>query len=154
VRGLSDAQWTFKPAPDRWSAAEIVEHVAVIEAVVKGILAKIDEGPAPAADRHANEIDQMILTKVLDRGKKAKAPEMAVPTGRWAPAAALEHFRATSGELAEIVSSAVGLRQHVFAHPVLGTMDGYQWILVVAAHNERHNQQILEVEADPGFPEK
>ncbi|MFQ5696076.1 MAG: DUF1579 family protein, partial [Terriglobia bacterium] len=28
---LSEAQWHFKPAPDRWSVAEIVEHLALSE---------------------------------------------------------------------------------------------------------------------------
>ena len=27
IAGLSEAQWKFKPAPDRWSIAEIAEHV-------------------------------------------------------------------------------------------------------------------------------
>ena len=31
VKGLSEAQWKFKPAPDRWSAAEVVgENVSVL----------------------------------------------------------------------------------------------------------------------------
>src|SRR3989442_287828 len=29
LKDLSDAQWKFKPAPDRWSAAEVAEHIAV-----------------------------------------------------------------------------------------------------------------------------
>jgi hypothetical protein len=32
------------------------------------------------------------------------------------------------------------------------SMDGYQWVLTVAAHIERHTKQILEVKADAGFP--
>ena len=31
VASLSPAQWTFKPAPDRWSIVECVEHVALAE---------------------------------------------------------------------------------------------------------------------------
>ena len=31
TKGLSDAQWKFKPGPDRWSIAEIVEHLALVE---------------------------------------------------------------------------------------------------------------------------
>jgi len=27
TKGLSDAQWNFKPAPDRWSIAEVMEHL-------------------------------------------------------------------------------------------------------------------------------
>jgi hypothetical protein len=37
-------------------------------------------------------------------------------------------------------------------HPVLGPLDGYEWILAAAAHSERHTKQILEVKADPNFP--
>jgi hypothetical protein len=28
TRGLSEAQWNFKPAPDRWSVAQVMEHGA------------------------------------------------------------------------------------------------------------------------------
>src|SRR5260370_22272207 len=28
TKGLSDAKWKFKSAPDRWSIAEVVEHLA------------------------------------------------------------------------------------------------------------------------------
>ena len=31
VANLSDAQWTFKPAPERWSIAECAEHIALSE---------------------------------------------------------------------------------------------------------------------------
>src|SRR5450755_3412676 len=32
--GVSDAQWKFKPAPDRWSIAEVAEHIAVTEETI------------------------------------------------------------------------------------------------------------------------
>ena len=28
TKGLSDAQWNFKPAADRWSIAQVMEHIA------------------------------------------------------------------------------------------------------------------------------
>jgi hypothetical protein len=31
-------------------------------------------------------------------------------------------------------------------------MDAYQWLLLLAAHSARHTAQILEVEANPGYP--
>jgi len=45
-----------------------------------------------------------------------------------------------------------GTPQHVFDHPALGPLDGYEWVLAVAAHTERHTKQILEVKADANFP--
>ena len=43
-------------------------------------------------------------------------------------------------------------RDHLGPHPVFGALDGYQWILLLSAHSERHTKQIEEVKADPGFP--
>src|SRR6516162_338065 len=31
TKGLSEAQWNFKPGPDRWSVAEVTEHIAATE---------------------------------------------------------------------------------------------------------------------------
>ena len=31
TKGLSEAQWDFKPAPDRWSVAQVMEHIAAAE---------------------------------------------------------------------------------------------------------------------------
>src|ERR1700726_1998145 len=38
TKGLSDAQWNFKSAPDRWSVAECVEHIAAAEDRLQGMV--------------------------------------------------------------------------------------------------------------------
>ena len=38
IKGLSEAQWKFKPAPDRWSVAEVAEHIAVSEETLLGMI--------------------------------------------------------------------------------------------------------------------
>ncbi|PYT61985.1 MAG: hypothetical protein DMG35_08390, partial [Acidobacteria bacterium] len=37
TKGLSDAQWNFKPAPDRWSVAQVMEHIAAAEDFLRAI---------------------------------------------------------------------------------------------------------------------
>src|SRR5260370_5249003 len=153
VKGLSETQWKFKPAPDRWSAAEIVEHLALIEDVlVENIFGNIDKQPAPNADRDAKQVDAMILAKVPDRSTKFQAPPSVTPTGRWTHADALEHYIAGRAQTVTLLKSTPDLRQHPINHPALGSLDGYQWVLAVAAHSVRHTKQILEVKADPNFP--
>jgi hypothetical protein len=39
------------------------------------------------------------------------------------------------------------LRQHAAAHPALKMLDGYQWLLLLSAHTERHTLQIEEAKA-------
>jgi len=152
VKGLSEAQWKFKPAPDRWSIAEITEHLALIESLLRNILEKLPQAPAGAPGRDVKQVDEMILSKVLDRSTKAQAPPEAVPNGRWTPTEALDHFLANRSEVTLVLRSTADLRGHVINQLFFGPLDGYQWVLFVAAHSARHTKQILEVKADPRFP--
>lgn len=34
ISGLSEKQWRFKPAPDRWSVAEVAEHITISESTI------------------------------------------------------------------------------------------------------------------------
>lgn len=153
VKGLSEAQWKFKPAPGRWSVAEVVEHLALIEDILtQSILGNIERAPAPSTDRDPKQVDATVLAKVLDRTTKFQAPPAATPTGRWAPADALQHFLDGRMRTVALLQSTPDLRQHAIDHPVFGPLDGYEWVLAVAAHSARHTKQILEVKADPNFP--
>jgi len=153
VSGLSDAQWKFKSAPDRWSIAEVLEHLAVLEDMfANNISAQLAQAPPGKPDTDFKKVDGIILAKVPDRSTKAQAPEVLVPTGRWTPQASLERFIACRRDTTTFLTSASNLRAHVLAHPALGPLDAYEWILAVAAHTKRHTKQILEVKADAGFP--
>ena len=152
VKDLTTAQWNFKPAPDRWSIAEVVEHLAVTEEGIESLVDHIPQAPAPAAGRDAAKVDAMVLAKMPDRSTKARAPQQLQPTGRWTPAVALEHFNAACDQLAADLRHTPDLRRHVIEHPAFGPLDGYEWILAAAGHAARHTEQILEVKADPHFP--
>ena len=152
VKGLTPAQWNFKPAPDRWSIAEILEHITVVEEFVAGMTDKLPELPPPAANFNAAKMDALILAKMPDRSTKAQAPPEIQPSGRWTTSEALKHFTAGNQRLSAALDNTPELRKHVAPHPVFGPLDGYEWILLVAAHNERHTQQMLEVKADPRYP--
>jgi hypothetical protein len=152
VKGLTDAQWKYKPAPDRWSIAEVVEHLAVIEDIIKTVFVKLPEGAAPAAERETAKFDADLVAKTTDRSTKFEAPPQARPTARWTPTGALDHFLKSRAETAGLFLNTSGVRAHTVAHPVFGPLDGYQWVMLAAAHSARHTQQILEVKASPGFP--
>jgi hypothetical protein len=49
-------------------------------------------------------------------------------------------------------NSVTDLRRRSAHHPTFGPLDGYQWILVIAAHGARHTEQILEVRDGLNFP--
>src|SRR5882757_4587051 len=68
TKGLSDAQWNFKPAPDRWSVAEVMEHLAAAEDMLRGMTEEqVMKTPAvPARDA--------LETKKADEGVLAMVP--------------------------------------------------------------------------------
>jgi hypothetical protein len=158
VGGLSAAQWKFKPAPEAWSAAEIVEHLAVTEEMILGrVEGPMMESPAQEVNRtEAAKRDQMVLANVPVRDQKFQAPDGLRPAGRYKDGkGALEAFKASRETTRAFVErTPLALRAHAVPHPALGPLDAYQWILLIAAHTERHVAQIAEVKAAASFPRK
>jgi hypothetical protein len=153
TKGLSDAQLKFKPAPDRWSVAETLEHIALAEDFIfQNATDKIMKAPAGAVGRDTAKADAMVLAMVPDRSHKAQAPPPLVPTGRWTAAGSLDHFQRSRTKTIEFLQSTPDLRAHVADSPLGQPMDAYEWLLFNGAHSERHTKQILEVKADPNFP--
>lgn len=158
IAGLSEQQWKFKPAPDRWSVAEVSEHIAISESTILAFVqGKIMASPATPEKRADDKFtDQQILTMIPDRSHKAQAPEYLKPTNRWATREELvAAFEKSRGATMDYVRNTNDdLRDHFGPHPALGTLDAYQWILLISAHSERHTKQIEEVKADPNFPKE
>lgn len=156
IEGVSEAQWKFKAGPDRWSIAETAEHIAVTEGFIWDLVSgKIMKSPAaPEKKAEVKGKEEIILTKVPDRSRKAQAPEPLKPTGRFATREALmkefESIRAK--EIAYVTETKEDLRSHFEDHPALKTMDAWQWLLFNGAHCKRHTAQILEVKTDPNYP--
>ena len=155
TKGLSEAQWNFKPAPDRWSLAQVMEHIAASEDFIRGMLKeKVMMAPAGEPGRDVKKTDDAVLAMVPDRTTKAKAPEPLVPTNRFgSPEGAIKHFVESRATTEDFLKTASGLRDHVTDSP-LGKLDGYEFVLFIAAHSERHTKQINEVKADANFPKK
>jgi hypothetical protein len=155
TKELSEAQWNFKPAPDKWSIAECMEHIAASEDFIRGTVEQnVMKAPA-APDRDIAKIDAGIVANVPDRSNKVQAPEPLKPTNRFgSPQAAIKHFIESRAKTEEFLKSTADLRGHAVDSPVGGKWDAYEFILMIAAHSERHTKQIEEVKTNPGYPAK
>ena len=153
VEGLSDAQWKFKAGPDRWSIAEVAEHIALSESLILGMI----EGQvlkAPAKKPGEGITDEKLIAGVTDRSQKAQAPEVLKPTNKWPTREALvKDFNASRDKtIAWLKSTQEDLRAHAAPHPAFGPLDAHQWILLLAGHSARHTAQIEEVKTAAGYP--
>jgi len=154
TKGLSEAQWNFKPGPDRWSVAQVMEHIAAAEDFIRVdfVQKKVLTLPAGDPGRDVKKMDAAVEAMIPDRSHKAQAPEPLVPNNRFgSPEGSLKHFLESREITEQFLLATPGLRDHVMDGPV-GKMDGYEFILFIAAHSERHVKQINEVKADPSFP--
>lgn len=158
TKGLSDAQWNFKPGPDRWSVAEVMEHLAAAEDLLRGMTQEnVMKTPAipPRDTAELKKIDDSVIAMVPDRTHKVEAPEPLRPTNRFgSPAEAEKHFLESRATTEGYLKDTTDLRVHAVDSPMGMKLDGYEWILLIAAHSERHTKQMLEVKADPNFPKK
>jgi len=158
ISGLSQKQWTFQPGPDRWSVAQVAEHITVAETTIMGLIQHplMQSPAAPDKREQVQGKDQIILRRMPDRSHKAQAPEILRPTGRWTTEADLiKAFEdARKANMDYIRTTNDDLRDHFFDHPAFGTLDGYQWLILLATHSARHTAQIEEVKADSNFPKE
>jgi DinB superfamily len=151
---LSGAQWDFKPAPDRWSIAECVEHIALAEDYYFELIrTKVLASPAQPRNSDAPRNDEVVLAMMGDRMSKRVAFQNLTPLGHWStPQAAIEHFNHSRARLIDYTRTTNDeLRDHLEAHRAAGLIDAFQWILLASGHVRRHTDQILEVKTEPRF---
>ncbi len=154
IFGLADAQWKFKPAPNVWSVQECAEHLVLAEDFLFNAAQGVLKTPAVDRPEKSNlETDQKLFAGILDRSRKATAPEPITPAGKFATPkeAAAEFAKRRDHTMAYVKSTQDELRVHVAPGPA-GPMDAYQYLILLAAHTGRHTLQIKEVQENPGYP--
>ena len=141
-----------RPSPDRWSVAEVLEHLSRVEEQITRILtAKLSE--AEAAGHLSAQPDTTPITgslrhdAILDRRRAVTAGERVMPRGDLDSAAALAALDRSRTSLRDLVARVGGLSLETFSlpHPVLGPINGYQWFLFIGTHEARHAAQISEI---------
>jgi hypothetical protein len=150
LTGAEDEFCSRRPAAGRWSIAEIVEHLVIIEKRVPRLLqAKLPEQELVSDTSNVQERDAELVERVGSYTAKVSAPDVVKPAGRYKSCRqALEDFGAARQRtLAYVRSAPPYLRGRLLSHPLLGPIDGCQWLLALAAHTQRHIKQINEVKA-------
>ncbi len=138
------------PETGRWSTANVVEHLAIVEGRMAGILSSRirEERAAGLAGETSSEpmLPNLDMARVSDRTTRVQAPDFALPTGLDAAAAWTQLEVATAALRAMLLSGdGLALANVIHPHSKLGPMSVYQWIAFLAAHESRHAAQIREM---------
>lgn len=137
-----------RPASDRWSPAEVVHHVSLVNRAVARLLRRLVD-QARTLPRNAHPMPTMEnedFARIVDRSRRFVASESAQPRDT-DPARLWADFDASLRQLQELIAAAEGLPlESVSApHPALGNLTGYEWIAFIGAHAARHAAQIREI---------
>ena len=92
------------------------------------------------------------LPTFQNRSNKVQAPEALKPTNRFGSPQG--YFVESRAKTEDFLKTTPGLQDHAVESPAGGKWDACEFVLLIAAHNERHTNQIKEVKADPTFPKK
>jgi uncharacterized damage-inducible protein DinB len=145
VAGLSDEQANQKPDPEKWSIAQVLVHLYLME---RGLSKWI---PATLKNGEEHMTDQKPIHLVPNRTKKVKAPANFEPRDEFttleAICAKLSQSRDDLNKALEGVS-VEQLEKKALPHPVFGPMSLKQWVELIGLHEKRHLEQIEEIKQE------
>ncbi len=140
-----------RPAPGRWSVAEVLEHLSLAERQIGerlGVLLSEARAAGLGPERESGPVvGAFDLTRVLDRGRPVTAGGAILPQGGLDAARAWAALEETRTALREVVLAGDGLALSEVSHtnPVLGPLNFYHWVLFVGGHEARHTAQVREI---------
>jgi len=152
---LTTEQLQYKPTPESWSVGQCLEHIALTEKALAAMVQAVMDQPANPEDRELlGASDEDVINGVVDRSTKFKAPEVLQPAGTYTNAeeGLVEIINNRSQILQMIENNSLEDMRNRVADAPFGKIDGYQYILFIAGHAERHSKQIDEIIASAGFP--
>lgn len=156
VKGLSQNQLNFKADENSWSVAQCMEHIAITESMIFGMVTGAQEGEAdPSKHDEVKMTDEEIVGMITDRSHKIKTQEPMEPKNSFGSfEGSVKEFTTKRNEhINYIKTTNDDLRNHYNEFP-FGLADTYQTVLFLAGHSKRHTMQIEEVMANPNFPKK
>ncbi|QDI92067.1 DinB family protein [Salicibibacter halophilus] len=147
VEGLSDEQLNREVEEGRWTIAQVLEHLFLLE---KGMTLTIEKELTNEDSQPARKKKPIELT--LERsGQEREAPEQLQPSNAFMTFEEIKErlgqSRATLLERLRNVDDTTVLAKKSAKHPAFGTMDMEQWIEFIGLHERRHLQQIEELKA-------
>jgi hypothetical protein len=151
VANLSEAQLRYRPAPEQWTVAEVVQHLVIAEPNYWKLLQDGVRRPPVELKRKATDAD--VLWYGIDRTRHDKTSKNEDPKGQDVRIGeALSHF----GELhAKMIEYAKTTQDDLRAHTVPDWgVDAYQCLLEISTHEQRHILQIREIKSSRAFPKK
>jgi uncharacterized damage-inducible protein DinB len=146
LHGVTEELAVRIPGPGRWSILQCAEHVAVAEDHLFSLITASKRSDTPLINEQR---EVLIATHGPDRSTRRESPEDAKPTGRFFTLSeAVQHFLASRERTIQFVNrNKEDLRSRITTHPLMGTINCHEVLLLMVVHPARHAKQIEEIKA-------
>ena len=95
IEGLTDAQWNYRAAPEKWSIGQTAEHIMLSETLIFSAVGGTMQTPADADWEAKTGAKAALLEAALpDRSQKVTAPEPLQPTSKVTHEEIVERYKA------------------------------------------------------------
>ncbi|MCY7377377.1 MAG: DinB family protein [Pyrinomonadaceae bacterium] len=147
VGALSDEQTAMLPDGEKWTIAEIVEHIAIVQDGMSKISAKLlnEAQTTGKFSEGAANLSENFKTKAAEAQQlKFEAPDRVRPTGKMTIAESLAKMDETRQTLETLrpLFETVECSDFKFPHPFMGDLTAHEWLTLVGGHEARHLRQI------------
>ncbi|MEO7529847.1 MAG: DinB family protein [Sediminibacterium sp.] len=132
-----------KPAEDKWSAAEVAEHLLLFDSRLNSILASATH----SSNRDMSEKVPVFTARISDRTNKIEAPPFLIPSADVrSPEDLIEKIRAERNKICKTIEEIdLTLHSKEFPHRFFGELTAYEWVNLVDVHAKRHIEQLQEL---------
>jgi hypothetical protein len=149
VKKLNDEEINEKPAPDKWSIAQICHHLYLSEdlftkSIVNGLNGKEYES-----------VSHKPIHLASDRSQKFESPEIAKPSEDPLNVEIILKFLSQSREnllnVLRTIDDRSILSKRAANHPAFGELSLEQWIELLYLHEQRHIEQIKDIKLSKSY---
>ncbi|WP_298478903.1 DinB family protein [uncultured Maribacter sp.] len=154
IKNLSEEQINFKPTKESWSIAECLEHITISENTFSEMLTGSLKTPADPTKRgDVTMSDDKLLAFITTRDTKVKTSKSFEPSGKYGSyEETLTNFNSKRKENIKFIKKTKeDLRNHYGKLP-FATIDGFQILIFMSGHTERHVKQMKEIKSHKDFP--
>ena len=148
VQERTEEQLATNPGPGRWSIAQILEHVSLVDArLVRMIEVYLQKANPLKGGPVMIGMPQVMLDAAY---QKLPARPDAIPTGKIKAAESLARLKTLDGTFQSMRTRMLNadLTSVSVPHPFFGPLTLDQWALFLCFHEERHLRQMMAINAE------
>jgi uncharacterized damage-inducible protein DinB len=140
-------EWKTRPSEGKWSAAELLAHLMMVERAVIGKADRVRQHPPKRVSLLKRIHIPMAL--VESRWIRRESPMPVRPEMLSDKESMLAQLRTVRERSLAFLEETRGrnLGDYCWTHPALGTLNTYEWMQFIASHEVRHTKQMREIVA-------